>query len=161
MKCRKASADVVVGTPRTDLPKSLHDSQPLFQQPEDMAAASIPRCEIFAHPYKTLRLERLCPSCEGRRDVLLTDEAGRSSVAVLRWDDLRQWRIQNEVVDTNTRPLTLAEEGMLVSARKSASHVRMCSDSVLSIAVCCNMLMMYGACLMRYDGHDYRWYEAW
>lgn len=133
VKCRKASVDVVVGMPRMDLPKTLQEPKPLFQQLEEMGIASTPRCEVFAHPFKTLRLERLCPSCEVRRDVLLAGEAGRSSVAVLRWDDL-QWRVQNRF--TMSRPATLVEKRMSAPAQKSAGHVRMRSDSVLSIAVC-------------------------
>ncbi|EMF13490.1 uncharacterized protein SEPMUDRAFT_19380, partial [Sphaerulina musiva SO2202] len=69
-------------------------SRPLIKcrkAPADVVVASMPRCEIFAHPLKTLRIERLCPRCEAGRDTLLRSQAGRSAVTELRWDR-PQWR---------------------------------------------------------------------
>lgn len=46
-------------------------------------------CQIVAHPYKSLRLDRLCPTCQQRREVLL-HEIDESSV--VRFDEW-QWKV--------------------------------------------------------------------
>ncbi|KAK4507453.1 hypothetical protein PRZ48_001188 [Zasmidium cellare] len=46
-------------------------------------------CEIVAHPYKSWRVDQLCPSCEQRRDALLR-EIDESNV--VRFDEW-QWKV--------------------------------------------------------------------
>lgn len=46
-------------------------------------------CEIVGHPYKSWRVDQLCPSCQQRRDILLR-EIDESNV--VRFDEC-QWKV--------------------------------------------------------------------
>lgn len=46
-------------------------------------------CEIAAHPYKSLRLDRLCPSCSSTRERLLLEIKTKQSVKFDEW----QWKV--------------------------------------------------------------------
>lgn len=132
IKCRKAPADVVVGIPRTGLSKGTKDSQPPWPHPEDMAAASMPRCEIFAHPLKTLRIERLCPRCEAGRDTLLRSQAGRSAVTELRWDR-PQWRNNNDFRHFISQLAVLVENCRIWPGSKIEDKIGERGDSVVGV----------------------------
>ncbi|EME88281.1 uncharacterized protein MYCFIDRAFT_76111 [Pseudocercospora fijiensis CIRAD86] len=46
-------------------------------------------CEIVAHPYKSLRLDQLCPPCQKRRDALIRDIEEQQVVKFDEW----QWKV--------------------------------------------------------------------
>ncbi|KAK4895560.1 hypothetical protein LTR27_006343 [Elasticomyces elasticus] len=46
-------------------------------------------CEIVAHPYKSLRLEQLCPPCQARRDSMLSRIEQRQQVTF----DEYKWKV--------------------------------------------------------------------
>ncbi|KAF7196530.1 hypothetical protein HII31_02258 [Pseudocercospora fuligena] len=46
-------------------------------------------CEIVAHPYKSLRLDQLCPPCQKRRDALIRDIEEKQVVKFDEW----QWKV--------------------------------------------------------------------
>ena len=46
-------------------------------------------CEIVAHPYKTLRLDQLCPQCTATRDKLLKEVEEKQGVKFDAW----QWKV--------------------------------------------------------------------
>ncbi|SMR45358.1 unnamed protein product [Zymoseptoria tritici ST99CH_3D1] len=46
-------------------------------------------CQIVAHPYKTLKLDSLCPPCQARRDALLLEIEEKQVVKFDEW----QWKV--------------------------------------------------------------------
>jgi hypothetical protein len=46
-------------------------------------------CQIVAHPYKTLKLDSLCPPCQARRDALLHEIEVKQVVKFDEW----QWKV--------------------------------------------------------------------
>lgn len=46
-------------------------------------------CKIVAHPYKTLRMDQLCPPCKTRRDTLLREIEQNQAVRFDEW----QWKV--------------------------------------------------------------------
>ncbi|KAK4635131.1 hypothetical protein CLAFUW4_00577 [Fulvia fulva] len=46
-------------------------------------------CEIYGHPFKSLRLDQLCPGCQRRREVLLQEIDASHVVKFDEW----QWKV--------------------------------------------------------------------
>lgn len=81
---------------------SNYHPRPLIECRQASFDPSIPwsiGCEIVAHPYKSLRLDQLCPPCQQRRDALMRDIEDKQMVKFDEW----QWKVSYGMPSDGTK----------------------------------------------------------